>query len=203
MKKHIVKFLALAVALTLLGCAQTMPDAPTEPMGTEASTEASTEPKEMEVPAGVPTEPPTAVSTEPAETAAPTKPEETEAPTEAATEHKHTFRGKVTKEPTCSASGSREYTCTVCGEKKRENIAPLDHAYVITTLAPSCTESGHTQYVCKTCGYSYMENIVPALGHSFGAWITVQNPTEETTGIAQRTCTRCGLQETAVLPKLS
>lgn len=194
MKKHIAQFLVLAVALILLGCAHATPGTPTEQEPVAAVTEATTEttaPRETKAP------------TEPAETAAPREPEETEAPTEAPTEHKHSFREKVTKEPTCSASGSREYTCTVCGEKRRENIAPLDHAYVITTLAPSCTESGHTQYVCKTCGYSYTENIVPALGHSFGAWITIQNPTGETTGIAQRTCTRCGLQETAVLPKLS
>lgn len=190
MKKHIALLLVLTTALTLLGCAQATPDTPTEQETVAVTTEAPA------------TQPPV---TEPQETepstAAPTLPEETEAPTE--TEHKHTFEAKITKVPTCSSSGVREYTCSGCGEKRRENIAPLDHAYVITTLEPSCTEGGYTQYVCKVCGYSYMEDITPALGHNFGAWVTIQNPTEETTGIAQRTCTRCGLQETAVLPKLS
>lgn len=90
MKKHIAQFLVLAVALILLGCAHATPGTPTEQEPVAAVTEATTEttaPRETKAP------------TEPAETAAPREPEETEAPTEAPTEHKHSFRKKVTKEP--------------------------------------------------------------------------------------------------------
>ena len=136
-------------------------------------------------------------------------PEPTQVETEATiestleTEHKHDYKFKVTKVPTCTSSGVRTYTCSECGATYTEIIKPLDHSYVITTSEPTCTASGCTTYKCKECGYTYTENIREALGHTYGPMVTIRNPTELEPGLAEHTCNRCGAKETVVLPKLN
>ena len=131
--------------------------------------------------------------------------DETNAETSEATEpeHKHNYKFKVTKVPTCTASGIRTYTCAECGASYTENIKPLDHAFVITTTEATCTASGYTTYKCKECGHTYTDNIKEPLGHTYGPLVTVRNPTELEPGLAEHICNRCGERETVVLPKLS
>ncbi len=47
--------------------------------------------------------------------------------------------GKVTKAATCTATGTRVYTCKICGGTKTVKIAKLDHKY--------------SSNVCTACGY--------------------------------------------------
>lgn len=131
--------------------------------------------------------------------------DETTAATSEATEpeHKHNYKFKVTKVPTCTASGIRTYTCAECGASYTENIKPLDHAFVITTTEATCTASGYTTYKCTECGHTYTDNIKEPLGHTYGPLVTVRNPTELEPGLAEHICNRCGERETVVLPKLS
>ncbi|MBR6824996.1 MAG: hypothetical protein IKM59_00430, partial [Oscillospiraceae bacterium] len=43
--------------------------------------------------------------------------------------------------PTCTQPGSTTYTCTLCGDRYTESIAPMGHNYVgKTTASPTCTE---------------------------------------------------------------
>ena len=61
--------------------------------------------------------------------------------------------GEVTKQPTCTLEGVKEYTCTVCHEKKTENIAAKGHTEVkdpaveATTEKTGLTEGSH----CSVC----------------------------------------------------
>ena len=181
----------IIVILCLLVCVVALwqpanPVLPTFSPSTSAPTVEQTQASTPPVPE--PTEP---VSTVPTTTAA----EET------TTVHEHSYTGKVTKAPTCTASGVRTYTCA-CGASYQENIEPLAHAYVIAVRNPTCTQNGCTTYTCKNCGYSDMELGESALGHSFGPWSVKKAPTETTTGIAEHQCTRCQETETVTLPKL-
>ena len=148
---------------------------------------------------------PTEEATESVETSVATTPPTLESAivpsTTEPTIHEHTYTWKVTKSPTCTASGVRTYTCE-CGASYKENIEPLAHSYVIAVRNPTCIQNGYTTYTCKNCGYSYMELGESALGHSFGPWSVKKAPTETTTGIAERQCTRCQETETVTLPKL-
>ena len=198
MKKLLITTLALMLTLTACGKHHTEPPVPSEPGVTIAVTE-TTPPAETHTVTEASTEA-TEESQETASTETETK-AETESPLE--TEHKHTYKSKVTKVPTCTASGVRTYTCAECGASYTEIIKPLDHAFVITTSEPTCTTSGCTTYKCKECGYTYTENIREALGHTYGPMVTVRNPTELEAGLAEHTCTRCGAKDTVVLPKLN
>ena len=62
--------------------------------------------------------------------------------------------GTVTKVPTCTASGVRTYTCSICGENKTETIAALGHTSVTDpAVAATYTTTGLTQGAhCSVCG---------------------------------------------------
>ena len=187
--EHLIFFLAaLAVVLSICICVLSLWQPPAAVMEFSSPTAAPTE-EETE-----PTE--TSVSTMPSATETATVP-----PTTEPTVHEHDYTGKVTKSPTCTASGVRTYTCE-CGASYQENIQALPHAYVIVVQNPTCTQNGYTTYTCKNCGYSYMELGDPALGHIFGPWSVKKAPTETTTGLAERQCTRCHTSETVTLPSL-
>jgi DNA-directed RNA polymerase subunit RPC12/RpoP len=97
----------------------------------------------------------------------------------------------VTEVPaTPDASGSRTYTCKVCGYVKIETIPPLGHNYVGVETPPTCTEDGYITYTCTDCGDSYRNPGAPALGHSWGAW--TDNGENQI-----HTCSRCGVTETS------
>ena len=127
------------------------------------------EPDETEAPATEPavTEPAATepATTEPAETKpVETKPVETEA---VVTECAHKYGSGKKVIPTCQAEGYTEYTCTECGETKKDDVLPkVDHLYVNVTLAATtCTEDGKTAEQCTYCGNTKNEQTIPAYGH--------------------------------------
>lgn len=66
----------------------------------------------------------------------------------------HTFdNGKVTKASTCSATGIKTYTCTLCGTTKNETINTIAHKPVIDkAVAATYAKAGKTQGShCSVC----------------------------------------------------
>lgn len=98
--------------------------------------------------------------------------------------HIHNYVGETTKEPTCTESGEKTYTCD-CGDSYTEEIPAIGHHYEngectdcgekdpnhvhsyteAVTKEPTCTEAGEKTYTCD-CGDSYTEEI-PATGHHY------------------------------------
>ncbi len=58
----------------------------------------------------------------------------------------HDFgQGTVTKEPTCTETGTRTFTCSKCGETKTEAIPAKGHSYETDSAGNQvCTVCGHT-----------------------------------------------------------
>lgn len=118
----------------------------------------------------------------------------------------------VTKQPTCTETGSRDKYCVACGQKiGTEEISAIGHKWttkekVIT--APTCTAEGTTEKetYCTTCGIHPESNAIvtthpAALGHSLGSAVTVQAATCTADGISRKTCTRgCGYYEDTTIP---
>ena len=73
-----------------------------------------------------------------------------------------------------------------------------EHSYTSQVTAPTCTVDGYTTYTCS-CNETYVSDKVTAPGHSFGDWVTTQEPTQTATGLAERKCTVCNTAETRVL----
>ena len=70
--------------------------------------------------------------------------------------HTHSYTSEVTKEPTCTVSGVRTYSCS-CGDTYTETIPSLGHKYIISTFAPTETHQGYNLYTCSYCGDYYID----------------------------------------------
>lgn len=81
------------------------------------------------------------------------------------TAHTHSYTSAVTKQPTCTVTGVRTYTCA-CGDSYTQSIAALGHSYTSTvTKQPTCTETGVKIFAC-TCGDGYTQPI-SKVSHSY------------------------------------
>ena len=69
------------------------------------------------------------------------------------------------------------------------------------TAEPTCTENGVKTWTCEICAEQYTERI-PALGHSFGEWGLIQEPTTIEAGLEERSCSRCDYTEQRTVAKL-
>ena len=75
--------------------------------------------------------------------------------------HTHTYGDwTTTKEATESEKGSREKTCTVCGDKVKEEIAKLDHDYEITYTWTADASTCTARAVCKRNSSHVLEETV-------------------------------------------
>lgn len=118
---------------------------------TETPTEKSTE-TTTETPVQKPTEEPTEKTTEKSSEAPTQKP--TEAPTESITQaHTHSYTATVTKQPTCTAAGSKTFKCS-CGDSYTEAIPATGHSYGTYTYNNDATEAadGTETATCSVCG---------------------------------------------------
>jgi len=85
----------------------------------------------------------------------------------------HKYAHKTTKEPTCTTSGYTEEVCSVCGDKKVNNIPAKGHTFGkwIEKTPPTCIVPGKKIRQCSECGY-VEEQELPAKGHQW-------SPTEQ------------------------
>ena len=98
-------------------------------------------------------------------------------------------------EPTCSAAGLRERTCTVCAETQQQESEPAEHELLAVIVEPTCVEDGYTILSCKNCDYAGEKtDIVPrsAAYHKWGEFSVTAEPTCETPGSQERKCSVCG-----------
>ena len=114
--------------------------------------------------------------------------------------------GEITQDPTCTETGIKTYTCTVCSGTKEESVAASGHTWTDATCTTPKTCSvcnttegnpnGHSWVdatciapkTCSVCG----ETEDTALGHNYNEGIITQDPTCDEAGIKTFTCTRCG-----------
>ena len=95
--------------------------------------------------------------------------------------------GTVTKAATCSATGTKTYTCTVCNATKTENIAALGHSYGTWT---KLNDTQH-QRVC-----SRDSSHVEKANHTWNSGTVTKAATCAATGTKTYTCTVCNATKT-------
>lgn len=192
MKKIICVLMAVCLILSMAACAvqkeidEKIPSTSskadsetTNPTDTTIGSEATSAPT---------TEPATEATTAPAtETTTESTVAATEAPTEPAT--------------TISTSEPEEEEDT---STTGTTAAPTEHrhSYTTTVVEPNCLDDGFTVDQCE-CGESNVYNSVPALGHTFGEWVTTIEPTTTAYGQRERVCSVCSYQEFESIEKLA
>ena len=183
MKKLISLILALLLAAAMLAAC-----APSNMDGTEANLqtappEASTQDTEVTEPTDS-----TEETTEPVDTGDPTEPEQE------TTEGTEPTQAETTK-PTDTPTAPTQPSTT------KPTEPPHTHSYTSTKVAATCTNKGYTLHKCS-CGSSYSTDETAALGHSWGNWTVVTQPTTQQEGSESRSCSRCGATESQSIPKV-
>lgn len=120
----------------------------------------------------------------------------------------HLFSGEQQTIPaTCVANGSVLSLCDRCGEAVDTGhvlMGPGPHSWntVLPAMPAACESAGQTAVMqCVYCGERKGGAEIPALGHDFsGEWTTVTAAICGTDGVSERSCARCGQQETRTLP---
>lgn len=101
----------------------------------------------------------------------------------------HNYDAPKVTNPTCTANGKKEYSCTYCSYKYSEPIKALGHSYTSkVTAKATCTAKGKREYTCSRCSKKYSEPI-KALGHKYKS--KVVKPTYFDTGYTLHTCSQC------------
>lgn len=108
----------------------------------------------------------------------------------------------VTKEASCTESGTIVYTCTLCDDSYTEEIEALGHnyssAYTIDIEA-GCTTNGSKSQHCSRCNSKTNVTTIPAFGHTYGAWIIIIEPGCTSNGAQKHTCETCGNEQVEVV----
>lgn len=97
---------------------------------------------------------------------------------------KHEYTSQVTKQPTCTETGERTYTCSRCNVSYTEVIPANGHTEKnIEEIPATCTEDGRSSStICSVCGETLQgSSVIPATGH-----------TPETENARPATCTADG-----------
>jgi len=97
--------------------------------------------------------------------------------------------------PTCTAEGSKTYSCLACGKTIVETIDKVPHAWeTIAAVEPTCEFAGKTEsIVCSVCGEVQKEaKMLNKLDHKPEV-IPAVNPTETESGWTEGSkCSVCG-----------
>ena len=117
----------------------------------------------------------------------------------------HWDDGKITTTPTCTKTGVKQYTCTICSETKTEEIAALGHDYssdwTIDTAA-ACETVGSKSHHCTRCDSKIDVTEIPASGHSWNDGAITTEPTCTDEGVKTFTCNACGKTRTEAVAAL-
>ena len=113
---------------------------------------------------------------------------------------------------TVDFSEAGEYTCYIRGIRNYTGFVECDytvdgHSHSFTNFISndnaSCTNDGTMTAKCDSC--DAIRTIIDegsALGHSFGDWTVIQEPTTTENGVEEHICTRCGHAEQRSIAKL-
>ena len=121
--------------------------------------------------------------------------------------HVRTFDGVTATcyYPKDNATWTGDVMQDYCGSIKWVASCGSNHTPVKDkAVAATCTESGRTEGThCSACGDVITpQKTIPALGHSFGQWKQVKEPSVSEEGEEQRACSRCGATESRSVAKL-
>lgn len=108
--------------------------------------------------------------------------------------------GTVTKKATCTNTGTKTYTCTLCKAViKTETIAKVAHKYDTgkVTAKATCKDTGVKTYTCSGCNGIKTETIAKSSTHTYTKVTTVK-ATLSKNGYVLTECKTCGKDKSKV-----
>ena len=103
----------------------------------------------------------------------------------------HSNTETIIEEPTCTATGTKVTSCSICGLTEKGTAEALGHSYgsYTVTVPATCTTAGSKEKVCSRCDKVYTKAIA-ATGHSYNVVTLPATCTEY--AIDKYTCSSCG-----------
>ena len=117
----------------------------------------------------------------------------------------HWDNGKITVDPTCTETGTKQYTCTICGETRTEEVAASGHDYSTDWTVDKeagCEAAGSKSHHCKRCDSRKDETEIPAAGQTWNDGAITTKPTCTDDGVKTFTCKSCGKTRTEAVEAL-
>ncbi len=119
----------------------------------------------------------------------------------------HTYgEWEVTKQASCTESGTKTRKCGVCSKIESDTFSSLGHNFSTewtTDKKATCTTAGSKSNHCTRCSATSNNTTISASGHSWGEWIIEKKATDNTEGLSVRKCGECDLKETQTIAKLA
>ena len=113
---------------------------------------------------------------------------------------------EITKNPSCTESGSKVRKCSICSKIETETVSSLGHKFssewTIDKKA-TCTTAGSKSNHCIRCSETKNNTTIVASGHTWEEWITEKKATEKVEGLASRKCSQCKLKESQSIAKIA
>lgn len=117
----------------------------------------------------------------------------------------HWDNGKIIVDPTCTETGTKQYTCTICGETRTEEVAASGHDYSTDWTVDKeagCEAAGSKSHHCTRCDSRKDETEIPAAGHTWNDGAITTKPTCTDDGVKAFTCNSCGKTRTEAVEAL-
>ena len=117
----------------------------------------------------------------------------------------HWDNGKIIVDPTCTETGTKQYTCTICGETRTEEVAASGHDYSTDWTVDKeagCEAAGSKSHHCTRCDSRKDETEIPAAGHTWNDGAITTKPTCTDDGVKTFTCNSCGKTRTEAVEAL-
>lgn len=135
-------------------------------------------------------------------------------PQKAKGEHTLDYANPIkTVDAKCNEAGYKQLRCKICDAEETIVLEPTGrHDYdtlPVEKIEPTCTEYGFMKRVCAHCGEVKLTrtNEKPRPNdhdsHTWdNNWVTIKEPTTQSVGEKQQTCTTCGAKDTQHIPIL-
>ena len=117
----------------------------------------------------------------------------------------HWDNGKIIVDPTCTETGTKQYTCTICGETRTEEVTASGHDYSADWTVDKeagCEAAGSKSHHCTRCDSRKDETEIPAVGHTWNDGAITAEPTCTDDGVKTFTCKSCGKTRTEAVEAL-
>ena len=115
----------------------------------------------------------------------------------------HTWdSGEIVKDSTCEEAGEITYTCSVCGETKKEEISALGHDFKTKIINATCENEGSKTISCSRCGHVQSIQTIKATGHAWNLGVVTKKSSRTGFGEKTYTCSLCGKTKTEQVAKI-
>ena len=114
----------------------------------------------------------------------------------------HNYTASIKKASTCTASGTKTYTCSMCNDSYTETIPATGHKYSsdwTIDISSTCSTEGSKSHHCTVCGAKKDTTLIPKSEHNYSVKIT-KAATCTASGVKTYTCSVCNDSYTETIP---